>query len=576
MARVPRSRARPTADHPLGPAEDARGLDLTVRRWLAPRPLAQHSDREAAAFFAQVFRAGAGAEEQQAEVVVRLARAARALLAGAGEPDPAALLGARILLEGTSIELGDAEARVQALSLALLAEALAGRRPVWVAASDELAERRYEALEPALARLGLAAGLLVSTRPGQAGPSRLPAAACFAGARALGFEALRDDVALRGRGSLASRLSPLLDACEGQLRLAGLGLALVEDVDRVALDLGKTPLVLSRPAPPESPDARMLAIAVEIASGLEPRRDFAASASGTITLTEPGRTRLEAAATPHGGAFAVSAHRESLVVQALEAIAPLERGRDYHVGESGIEAAAGVSLPERAVPWLEAREGLAIRSLRAPAARSSLLRILVRFRNLSGTSGQLSPARAELRRLGLGPLARIGRQGRASSTVRFHDDDTARDDALASLARDEAVLAISHDRAALGELKGRLEARGVPVRAPDDATPFAGLEISLALGPMQAPTWAVLLDPGFDDRDALAAGAIGARAEAWLVPPEPSGLVSRMTRTGGVPRRLAFRLLRRRALRRHRRMREDILRAEEQREQVLSFTGPGG
>jgi preprotein translocase subunit SecA len=294
-------------------------------------------------------------------------------------------LAAWAMLDGCVVEMDTGEGKSVALLLAAAVAALAGVPVQVVSANDHLAERDAAAARPVLARLGLRADCV---QPGDAARSRRRAYAaevCWASARELGFDALRDRLA---------------DA--GERVLPGLCLALVDEADAVLIDHAQQPLVLARPRPAAF-NAPALGAVWAHSAQLVPGRDFQLDAlhrNAVLTACTP-MPALPSDVAPDDTAAWL---RQALVVRHL-----LQRDRDYLVeaGADGqrqvvlIDAATGRAAP--GTQWQRALQPLVALKEHCPApqateavAQASLQSLLAGWWRLGGTSGTVGEARLEL------------------------------------------------------------------------------------------------------------------------------------------------------------------------------------
>jgi preprotein translocase subunit SecA len=323
-------------------------------------------------------------------------------------PYDAQLMGGWVLLHGMIAEMETGEGKTLAATLPAAAAALAGVPTHIVTVNDYLAQRDAEWMGPVFRALGLSVGVI---QHGLSPEQRRAAYACdvtYCTNKELAFDYLRDRLAT-GRDATRVRLAVERvhgrAARPGQPVLRGLRYAIVDEADSVLVDEARTPLIISdrgRPAGGE-----VYARAIELARQLEPGADFRLEArEGELRLTDSGRARVAALATPLGGVFSGERRREELVVQALRALHVLVRDREYLVADGKVQIVdeyTGRLMADRS--WelglhqmVEAKEGVELTGSNEPLARISYQRFFRRYLRLAGMTGTAREAAGELGR----------------------------------------------------------------------------------------------------------------------------------------------------------------------------------
>ena len=198
---------------------------------------------------------------------------------------------------------------------------------------------------------------------------------------------------LGGRGSRIDRLVQ-----------RGLECAIVDEADAAFIDDAITPLLISGESP--NPD-RIEAYkqAARLCDELDPSTDFRLDRHyREIHLTPVGKQRLTELAQPLGGLWSGSRRREELVLQALAAKAFFIRDKQYVIDDNKVvivDAFTGRLMPDRT--WrdglhqaIETKEGLEINLAKETYARISFQRFFRLYRKLSGMTGTVTEAQAEL------------------------------------------------------------------------------------------------------------------------------------------------------------------------------------
>jgi preprotein translocase subunit SecA len=328
------------------------------------------------------------------------------------------LMAAWSMLRGRMAELATGEGKTLAASLTAATAALAGRMVHVVTVNDYLAARDHAQLSPLYRALGLTAGLIVH---GQSPADRRAAYACdivYASNKELVFDYLRDQMrrratptALHGRLARLNGKRPDDDA----LLLRGLDFAIVDEADSVLIDEARTPLIISeagQAAVSENVCVEALDLVAELTEGADYHVDRSAR---RIDLTSAGRARVEHLSATLGEQWGSTVVRSELVVKALTARLLFERDVHYLVRDGKIQIIdeyTGRIMEDRF--WndglhqmVEAKEGCAASGHRESAARITYQRFFTRYRHLSGMSGTLAEVTRELRSVYHVGVARI-------------------------------------------------------------------------------------------------------------------------------------------------------------------------
>lgn len=200
-----------------------------------------------------------------------------------------------VLSHGGIAEMATGEGKTLATLFPAVYHAVCGR-PVHVATVNPyLAERDYRLLAPAIELLGFSAGFAAEGCDPSEKRSAYESHVTFATGYELGFDFLRDQLALRQnrRQKLGSRLQRQLDGKSADLATPiqrRHGVAIIDEVDSVLIDEATMPLILSAP-PSQSHDVCVAtyAAAHACAESLTVDRDFILDESKqVIDLTQEG------------------------------------------------------------------------------------------------------------------------------------------------------------------------------------------------------------------------------------------------------------------------------------------------
>jgi preprotein translocase subunit SecA len=547
-------------------------------------------------------------------------------------PHDVQLMAAWTMLRGRMAELATGEGKTLAASLAVATAALAGRMVHVVTVNDYLAERDHAQLSPLYRALGLSAGLIVH---GMTPDERRSAYACdivYASNKELVFDYLRDQILRRSiQSPLHGRLARLDNrhARQDGLVLRGLDFAVVDEADSVLVDEARTPLIISEAGDSDT-DTAVCTEALNLVADLTEGSDYSVNRSERrIDLTDPGRRHIQALSASLGERWGSSVTRSELVVKALTARLLFERDVHYLVRDGKvciIDEYTGRLMPDRF--WndglhqmIETKEGCEPTGSRGSVARITYQRFFGRYHHLCGMSGTLAEVGGELRSVYGTGVTRIPTHNRCRRTIeKTRIVATAADkwrtiaDRAVELARTERPVLIGtrsvadSDRAShlldghgvthalLNAAQDSVEAAVVACAGEPGRVTIAtnmagrGTDIRLADGVSDRGGLAVILSDRHDavrvDRQLAGRGARQGDAGSFaqilsledaLLDPLRTRAVGRMLlRLAGTHRIVAlgvFALMQKRAERRHRLIRRELMRFEERLQSSLSFAG---
>jgi preprotein translocase subunit SecA len=542
------------------------------------------------------------------------------------------LMAAWSMLRGQMAELATGEGKTLAASLAAATAAMAGRMVHVVTVNDYLAGRDHALLAPLYRALGLSAGLVVH---GQTPAERRAAYACdivYASNKELVFDYLRDQMRRRGTPTVLHGRVARLDgrrAHEDALVLRGLDFAIIDEADSVLIDEARTPLIISETMSAGSAD-RTCVEALDLVAELLEGQDYRIDRSERrIDLTPAGKTRVETLSATLGDHWGSTVVRSELVVKALTARLLFERDVHYLMRDGRvciIDEYTGRIMPDRF--WndglhqmIEAKEGCAPSSRRGSVARITYQRFFARYRHLCGMSGTLAEITHELRtvygvgvaripthhpcRRGIEPtviaptatekwrsiadhavaLAATGRpvligtrsvaaSERASALL--HGHGVAHD--LLNAAQDSAEAAIVARAGEAGRITiaTNMAGRGTDIRLEDGVSDRGGLAVILSDRHDAARIDRQLAGRGARQGDAGSFLQVLSLEDALMDPLRAHGTGRVLLTMARAHRRLAcllFALMQRRAERRHRVVRRELMRFETRLQASLSFAG---
>ncbi len=314
-------------------------------------------------------------------------------------------MAAAALLDGRMAEMATGEGKTLAVGLAAAVAALAGVPVHVVTANGYLAQRDARTMAPLFAALGLRVAALGDQVDDVDKPVIYGHDLVYTTAKNLAFDFLRDQQDGATRGAAVSMAARLAGPAPAGRRLRGLGMPLLDESDSLLTDQAETPLILARSAPQAARRAflwQALALARQLQSGVHFRVDDAERAAW---LGAEGEARLAELVAGLGGPWQRPRYRREAVQIALAGLHAFRRDRDYLVRDGQIEVldqvtgrvAAGRVWSRGLHTLLALKEGLSPSPETETSAQITFQRFFQRYWRLSGISGTLCEAAAELR-----------------------------------------------------------------------------------------------------------------------------------------------------------------------------------
>ena len=365
-------------------------------------------------------------------------------------PHPVQLAAASALSDRTGVEMATGEGKTLVTSMAAALQAAEGWPVHVITANDYLALRDLEKGAPLFERLGLSyAGIDPDSAPSERA-ALYAADIVYASSKEIAFDHLRDRIAFGQTTGLGLRLVDALGTGQAPV-MRGLWSAIVDEADSVMIDEARTPLVISAIPQSDGPEADLTEIAfqaVALASGLIPGADLivALGTDHPVTLTQAGLETVLASAAEMPGVWQGQRRARELVERALFALHILRRDVHYIVTPEDkveiVDENTGRIMADRT--WsdglhqmVEVKEGLDPSEDRIIIGRLTFQRFFRRYRRLSGLSGTLHEARAELKEtydLTIMPVPTHRPSRRAAGPVHILPDKAAKWQAVARAA----------------------------------------------------------------------------------------------------------------------------------------------
>jgi preprotein translocase subunit SecA len=317
------------------------------------------------------------------------------------------LLGGRVMLEGKIAEMETGEGKTLAATLPACTAALAGIPVHIVTVNDFLVMRDAAWMGPIYKFLGLAVGTITEGMAPEARRAAYASDITYGTNKQVVFDYLKDRLMLgRETGPMHLKIEALHAeyARTRRLLLRGLCFVIVDEADSVLVDEARTPLIISNVAD-SSQEERIYGEAVAIARGLGTGSDFAIRPrEHDVELTARGRRRAAELAEPYGGVWMGPQRREELIRRALAALYLFHRDKQYLVRSGKVQIVdeyTGRVMADRS--WerglhqmIEAKEGCAITGQQETLARISYQRFFRRYLRVAGMTGTAREVAREL------------------------------------------------------------------------------------------------------------------------------------------------------------------------------------
>jgi preprotein translocase subunit SecA len=308
------------------------------------------------------------------------------------------LIGGWVLLNGMVGEMETGQGKTLTATLPACAAALAGRAVHVITVNDYLVERDLALMKPVYDALGISSAAVTAEMDHEARQQAYACDIVYCTNKTVVFDYLRDRIVLGSRShALHLKLERLYgdNTRARKLLLRGLSFAIVDEADSVLADEARTPLIISAEVR-DGQDAQLARQAIEIARHMQEGSDFRVlRGERRIEVEEAGYQRAIDLSKPFGGAWLLSLRREELVVQALTALHLFVRDEQYLVRDGKIQVIdefTGRVMADRS--WgqglhqlIEVKEGCEITSRKEPLARISYQRFFRRYQHLSGMTG---------------------------------------------------------------------------------------------------------------------------------------------------------------------------------------------
>lgn len=390
----------------VSPSEGSASFVSAVQgRAQALRKHADHDLKKCISVLRQALNGSGSRDEHLVESFALIKEVSRRVL-GKAHHD-VQIAGGLAMLRGKIAEMETGEGKTITALLPACTMALSGVPVHVITVNDFLVLRDARELQPIYEFMGLSVGTITEDLDLPQRRSAYRADVTYCTNKQLAFDYLKDTLLLDEESRpMHLRLEGLYQDVPRTERLLmrGLCFAIVDEADSVLIDEAKTPLVISRKGEPGE-EASMYHQAISVARQLAVGRDFALNdKQKRVRLTPEGETRIAELTTTFGGIWNGSKRRRELISQALTALHGYTINVNYLISDDTvaiIDEYTGRLMPDRS--WegglhqmIEAKEDCPITGRQETLARISYQRFFRRYLRLCGMTGTAREISSEL------------------------------------------------------------------------------------------------------------------------------------------------------------------------------------
>ena len=317
------------------------------------------------------------------------------------------LLGGRVLLHNLVAEMDTGEGKTLTATLPACTTALAGIPVHIVTVNDYLAARDAELMGPVYRALGLTVGVIVHGMTAESRQAAYGCDVTYCTNKELVFDYLKDRLVVAHQPSRVHLQIERLygdRARLSQLLLRGLHCAIVDEADSVLVDEARTPLIIAGRGNEEY-ERHVYEQALDVSRRLAADREFVIDHhERRVHLTPFGLAHVTALSQKYGAIWAGRRRREDLVLQALSALHLFQRDKHYLIHNEKVQIVdeyTGRVMPDRS--WerglhqmIEVKEQCPLGSRQETLARISYQRFFRRYLRLAGMTGTAREVAGEL------------------------------------------------------------------------------------------------------------------------------------------------------------------------------------
>lgn len=317
------------------------------------------------------------------------------------------LIGGRVMLKGMIAEMETGEGKTLTATLVAGTAALAGVPVHVITVNDYLTSRDAEWMGPIYQALGLKVGCIIHDMPLEDRRTAYACDVLYCTNKEITFDYLKDWITLEGRlNPLRLEAESLYGkgARVNRLLLRGLHFAIVDEADSILIDEARTPLIISKSHEGVG-ERTFIEQAMALSEGLKEGVDYRVKeASRKVKITDVGKARIRELALPMGPLWTGVVRREEIVQLALTARHLFRRDQQYLVRDGKVQIIdefTGRVMPDRSYErglqqLIEVKEGCEITHQPETMARISYQRFFRRYQHLAGMTGTAQEVRGEL------------------------------------------------------------------------------------------------------------------------------------------------------------------------------------
>ncbi|MBN2061921.1 MAG: preprotein translocase subunit SecA [Deltaproteobacteria bacterium] len=318
------------------------------------------------------------------------------------------ITGGRVLLMGKIAEMETGEGKTLTAVLAAGTAALAGVPVHIITVNDYLTGRDAEMMGPVYRALGLTVGRVIHGMSPEERRVAYECDVTYCTNKEIAFDYLKDWIVLEGSRNPLRLHAEYLYGYDSRVRrliLRGLYFGIVDEADSILIDEARTPLIISK-KPGDSGEERVfLEQAIEIAGKLEPGVDFLINKKERkIEITDKGERHIKEASSGIGPIWSGTVRRKETIDRALTALHLFKRDEHYMVRDGKVQIIdefTGRSMPDRSYErglhqLIELKEGCEITRRAETLARISYQRFFRRYIHLAGMTGTAREVKGEL------------------------------------------------------------------------------------------------------------------------------------------------------------------------------------
>lgn len=317
------------------------------------------------------------------------------------------VIGGWVIINGMLAEMDTGEGKTLTATLPAATAALAGIPVHVISANDYLVRRDAELMQPLYRAMGLSVGVITEEMDLESRRAAYACDITYCSNKQIAFDYLRDRL-VRGKNTSQRQLEAERlhndDARIDKLLLRGLCFAIIDEADSVLIDEARTPLIISRNTT-NTIEERTYQQAMQLAGQLRKGDDFVIQPlARKIVLSDRGEQKLAELCSSLNGVWSGPRRRNHLVKQALSAQYLFVRDKHYLVKDDKVQIIdehTGRVMGDRS--WeqglhqmIETKESCPLSSSKETLARISYQRFFRRYLRLSGMTGTAREVSAEL------------------------------------------------------------------------------------------------------------------------------------------------------------------------------------